>query len=79
MSESKLRKAEKKGFHFTVFEKDPSNGKVVQWMCKSPGFVSIKKSACGLGKNQEDAFDDCCKHMQDKKVNEKIQPKMSKK
>lgn len=75
MSEGKLRTAEKKGFNFTCWEKNVGKSGVKTWLCKSPGFISIVKSPCGLGSSQEDAYDDCLVHMKEKKINSKVQPK----
>ncbi len=78
MSEGKLRKAEKKGFNFTAFERNQGKAGVKVWMCKCPNFVSVAKSPCGLGTTQEAAYDDCVEHMKAKKTNEKAQPSKKK-
>lgn len=77
MSEGRLRKAEKKGFNFTVFETKAAKPSV--WLCMSPNFVSVAKSPCGLGASQEEAFDDCIEHMKEKKINSAAIPKKAKK
>ncbi|MHA1166593.1 MAG: hypothetical protein ACTSRU_02145 [Candidatus Hodarchaeales archaeon] len=71
----KMRQAGAKGFKFTVYEKDKSTGKPKSWLCKCPRFKGVQESPCGLGKTQEEALEDCQKHMKAKKINEAVQPK----
>ena len=76
MSESALRKAEKKGYNFTCHEKNKGKAGVAVWMCKCPNFVNIKVSAYGLGTSQESAFEECQKFVKSKEVNKAAWPKM---